>query len=330
MEKITVFVPNYNKQEYISQTLESILMQKTNFKYKILIIDDASTDNSVKIIKEFIKKYPKKIDFIQNEKNLRCLATSIKGYKKIKTEYFCVLDSDDYWVDKNKLQKAIDFLDKHKDFTIYMANNYIKEKSKKLYPYINHESYDFDFNHLEHATFGHTSGTIFRNVIFVNEIPKIVYQAIDTKNEKVYEGDSFRNAIHLERGKAHFENSLESVYRITNNGIWTSLNLFQQGTLNARVYLKMFLYFKRKSNFFLNMSWYFCQKNIDLLTSIDKKNLKKDLSDFKDIFRECLKNKKIKLKFKDKIKLIFFYIFLNLNITNQIKLLSNIRSIYDN
>lgn len=327
--KITIFIPNYNKEKYITQTLNSILVQKTDFKYKILIIDDASTDNSVKIIKEFIKKYPHKIQLLQNKKNLRCTATSLKGYKHIKTEYFCVLDSDDYWIDKNKLQKAIDFLDNHKDFTLYMSNNYIKEKSKKLYPYINHESYDFDFDHLKDAVFGHTSGTIFRNVIFNKYIPKEAYDAIGTKYEDIYEGDSFRNIIHLNAGKAHFENNIESVYRITGNGIWTSLNIFRQNSLNAIYFMKMFIFFNKKQpDFFINMCWYFCKKNIDLLINNKEVTVNGDICEFKNILNECLSNKISKLKFKNKIKIKLYLIGFNL-INNQIikiKLLNRIKT----
>lgn len=286
--KITILIPNYNKEKYISQALSSVLAQKTSFKYKLLIIDDASTDKSVEIINKYIKKYPHKIDFIKNKKNLRCLATSIKGYEKIKTEYFCVLDPDDYWIDKNKLQKAIDFLDQHKDFTIYIANNYIEEKNKKLTPYFNSESKNFDFNDLNNAIFGHTSGTIFRNIIFIKNIPKAAYNAIGTKDEKVYEGDSFRNVIHLEKGKAHFENNIESVYRITGNGIWTSLNEFQQNSLNVRFYLKMFLYFKKKSIFFINMSYHFCKKNIDFLNKKKSKMLPiNNIFNWQEILIKC-------------------------------------------
>ena len=307
MEKITVFVPNYNKQKYISQALNSILMQKTNFQYKILIIDDASTDNSVETIKRYVKKYPKKIDFIQNEKNIRCLANLIKGYKLIKTKYFCILDPDDYWINKNKLQKAVDFLDKHNDFTIYMSNIYVKERNKKLVPYINSKTKDFDFKDLDNAILCQTSGAVFRYIS--GNVPNVVSRAIGNVDEKIYEGDSFRDLTFLKLGKAHFENQIESVYRINKTGIWTSLNIFQKNLLNARFFLKMFLFFKENQDYFIKMSLYFLSKNIELLDN-NKKNISdNDIFETKKWLIECIKYKNPKLKLKNQIKIIIYSLF---------------------
>jgi glycosyltransferase involved in cell wall biosynthesis len=329
--KITILFPVYNKQKYISQALNSILMQKTDFLYKIIIIDDSSTDNSVKIIKKFIKKYPEKIDFIQNIKNLRCLATSLKGYELIKTEYFCVLDPDDYWIDNNKLQKAIDFLDKHQRFTIFVSNNYIEEK-QKLTPYFNFKSKDFDFKNLDNAVYGHTSGTVFRNVLFPNKIPEIAYKSINTPDEKVYEGDSFRNIIHLKAGKGHFENSIESVYRITKTGIWTSLDTFHKNSLNARFFLKMFFLFNKKKYYFIKTCWNYCLINIDILSKVDSNISNIDLFQFKDILIKCIKNIKPELKYSNLTKLTFYSVLYNLqkSRTSQIEIINKIKKISEN
>lgn len=300
--KVIVFMPNYNNSPYLSQSIKSVISQKTNFKYQILIIDDKSTDNSTEIIKKFQKKYPKKIKFIKNKTNLKCLATSIKGYKLINSQYFCVLDPDDYWINKNKLQEAIDFLDKHPKFTIYTTNTYIK-KNNKLTPYFNFPSKDFSFNDLSNAVFGHTSGTLFRNILFPKKIPKIAYDAIGTIDEKVYEGDSFRNVLHLIKGKGHYENKIESVYRITKDGIWTSLNQFEQNLLNTRFYLRMFCFCKKNEEFFLRMSWFFLKSNINMLAQEPTNILPLNLFQFKKLFFEYFTYKKLKLTLSDKLKL---------------------------
>ena len=136
--KITILMPIYNKEQYIAEAIESVLMQEMNYNFQLIIIDDKSVDKGLEIARKYQSKHPKKIRIITNEKNEGCLAATLKGYEQTKTEYFCVLDPDDYWIDKNKLQKAIDFLDTHSDFTMYVSNTYIKDIPRSC-----HRAYDW-------------------------------------------------------------------------------------------------------------------------------------------------------------------------------------------
>ena len=69
---------------------------KTNYPYKITISDDASTDNSIKVIEKYRKKHKDKIKLIKQKKNLKVCKNTIALYKQMDSEYFCTLDSDDY------------------------------------------------------------------------------------------------------------------------------------------------------------------------------------------------------------------------------------------
>jgi len=298
--KITVLMPCYNKGGYIAHAIESVLMQEANFNFELIIIDDKSTDQSLKIAQDYQSRYPNIIRIITNEKNEGCLSTTLKGYEQLKTEYFCVLDPDDYWIRKNKLQNAINFLDKNNDFTMYVSNTYREERDVRTPYFVIFKNRDCDFGHLEELVWGHTSGVVFRNVIFKHGVPKDLYQQIKTKNEQCFEGDSFRNIIHLKEGKAHCVNTIESVYRITGDGIWTSYSKFQQNALNARFFLAMFVYFGDiKLVFFLIKCLIFCKKNLEVLEEVLKDILDKKeneqisseaLLDFHEILAQCLKN----------------------------------------
>jgi glycosyltransferase involved in cell wall biosynthesis len=289
--KLTVLMPLYNKEAYIAESIESVLSQKTTFDFELIIIDDKSTDKSLKIANNYQKKYPQKIRLLINTKNEGCLSTTLKCYEHTKTEYFCVLDPDDYWISENKLQNAINFLDAHDDFTAYISNTYLEENGIKT-PYLNIlESSDFDFAQLTSAVWGHTSGVVFRNVIFKHGVPKGLYQHIGTKNEQCFEGDSFRNIIHLKEGKAHCVSDIESVYRVTKDGIWTSYNKFQQNTLNARFFLAMFSYFEAKPDFFIERCFSYCKENIRLV-SLEQTSKEivpaNELLDFCKILSSCI------------------------------------------
>lgn len=91
---VSVIIPNYNNQTYIKDTIDSVLNQ-TYKHYEIIIIDDKSTDNSASIIQNIAKKYPNKIKFIQNKRNLGTYKSLNKGLKYMTGDYFTILGSDD-------------------------------------------------------------------------------------------------------------------------------------------------------------------------------------------------------------------------------------------
>ena len=114
--KVSISCIAYNQEDYIADAIESFLMQKTNFKYKVLIHDDASTDKTAEIIKEYEKKYPDIIKGVYQSENQYS-----KGVKVTTTflaplylgKYVAVCEGDDYWTDENKLQKQYDYMESH-------------------------------------------------------------------------------------------------------------------------------------------------------------------------------------------------------------------------
>lgn len=112
---VSIVCTNYNKGDWIGEAIESFLMQKTDFKYEIILIDDKSTDHSVDIIRKYAKKYPQQIRAFYNDKNLGITKTWIKVCKEVKGKYIARCDGDDYWTDTNKLQMQVDALEKSKN-----------------------------------------------------------------------------------------------------------------------------------------------------------------------------------------------------------------------
>ena len=96
MLKVTVGITTYNLEKYIEKAIDSILCQKTNFEFKIVIADDGSTDGTVNILKKYAEKYPEKIEIMLSSKNLGSLANSNRIFEKIDGEYISFLDGDDY------------------------------------------------------------------------------------------------------------------------------------------------------------------------------------------------------------------------------------------
>jgi len=109
------------------ESLESILMQKVNFDYKIVVADDCSTDNTVEIIKEYEKKSSIPFVYLDNSKNLGITKNYKRSFKACDTEYVAVIEGDDVWTDPLKLQKHIDFLDNHHE-CVMSFNRYVVAK----------------------------------------------------------------------------------------------------------------------------------------------------------------------------------------------------------
>ncbi len=115
MPTVSIICTNFNKGEWIREAVESFLAQQTSFQYEIIIVDDASTDNSPEIIKEYAEKHPEQIKAVFNEKNLGITKTWIKACKKAKGKYIARCDGDDYWTNPHKLQKQVEALDANND-----------------------------------------------------------------------------------------------------------------------------------------------------------------------------------------------------------------------
>ncbi len=126
---VDVYVLTYNHEKYITKALDSILMQKVKFKYRILIGDDCSTDNTRKILKKYQKKYPNIINLFFRNKNVGMKENSRLLHQELKAKYVAVIEGDDYWIDEYKLQKQYDFLEKNIDFNAYVSSVYIVDKN---------------------------------------------------------------------------------------------------------------------------------------------------------------------------------------------------------
>ena len=109
----------YNHEKYIAQCIEGILMQKTNFAFELLIHDDASTDKTAEIIREYEKKYPnivKPIYQTENQWSKKIKISITHQYPRAKGKYIALCEGDDYWIDENKLQMQVDFLEKNPEY----------------------------------------------------------------------------------------------------------------------------------------------------------------------------------------------------------------------
>lgn len=120
---ISVCCLAYNHERYIRKTLDGFVNQKTDFRFEVLIHDDASTDKTPDIIREYEKKYPDIIKPIYQSENKysQNIQVSYKyQYPRASGKYICWCEGDDYWCDSNKLQLQFDIMEKHPECSMSM------------------------------------------------------------------------------------------------------------------------------------------------------------------------------------------------------------------
>lgn len=122
--RISVIVSVYNTQEYIRESLESIVKQSIGFEdcIQLILINDASTDNSAIICKEYEEKYPDNVLFLDLEQNRGLSAVRNLGASVAKGDYLTFFDSDDLW-SANAFEEAVAFLDAHRDEIDFVSSN---------------------------------------------------------------------------------------------------------------------------------------------------------------------------------------------------------------
>lgn len=120
MEEImlSIYIATYNHERYIARALDSVIMQKANFRFEVLVGEDASTDGTRAILKEYEKKYPGKFTMFYREHNMyrEEVRNGEDLKRRCKGKYIIALEGDDFWTDENKIQKQVDFLEAHPEY----------------------------------------------------------------------------------------------------------------------------------------------------------------------------------------------------------------------
>lgn len=131
---VSVLCLVYNHEPYLRQCLDGFVMQKTDFGFEAIVHDDASTDNSAAILREYAEKYPdiiKPIYEVENQYRKGTLRAIMDNAVSDSSKYIALCEGDDYWTDPHKLQKQVDFLESHPDYGMCFTNfNILRENGQ--------------------------------------------------------------------------------------------------------------------------------------------------------------------------------------------------------
>ena len=215
----------YNHEPYLRDCLEGFVMQKTDFPFKAVVHDDASTDNSAAIIREYAEKYPHIIEPIyetenQYSKRDGSLRRIMDDATLNRSPYIAYCEGDDYWIDPMKLQKQVDYMDKHPECTMTCSNVEFltpsgvisdEEKKTKNCFFISSSRIVNTEEIIHHA--GHTCTLLIRSSI-MNSYPQTCLQC--------HVGDYPLQIYAALKGAVYCFSEKTAVYRYLSVGSWSS------------------------------------------------------------------------------------------------------------
>lgn len=234
---VSICCMTYNHAAFVRQCLDGFMMQKCSFNFEVLIHDDASTDGTQDIIREYEMKYPDIIKPIYQKENQysKGIDPGLKyNAPRAKGKYIALCEGDDYWTDPYKLQKQVDFLESHPDYVMcsHRFNQYIQDKN------LLEEENDLTFQGADYD---------LKNLIggkWLTQTLTVMYRcdALDLCLYNAYKvsQDVILFYVLLKKGKGYCLPDIMGVYRIHNCGVWSGISLNGQRMLEFKQRLAIY------------------------------------------------------------------------------------------
>lgn len=207
----------YNHEKYIKKALDGFIDQKTNFPFEVIVHDDASTDKTTDIIREYEEKYPNIIKGIyqtENQYSKKIKITRRIVLPKVKSKYIAFCEGDDYWNDNNKLQMQFDILEANPNYSMCTHGIIrIKENGDYVSEDLGEEkAYNFEDVFFEKAPIMHTSSRLIRKAVY-DSMPSFMINAPI--------GDGPMLLWSSMKGDIYYIDKAMSSYRIFSSSSWS-------------------------------------------------------------------------------------------------------------
>ena len=237
--KISVCMVTYNQESYIEEAILGVLNQKCDFPIELLIGDDCSTDNTESIIKNIINTHINGswINYKRQEENIGLMPNLISLLKRCKGKYIAICEGDDYWIDPNKLQKQVLFLENNPDYILCGHNiKMYDQNNKKFIPdtLFSKKNIMIDIKKLSKKNLLHSPTVVFRNINF------------DDYNKFFIDSPTWDYPMYLllsGYGKIMKFNESMAVYRVHKDSVWSSLDDIERISKTIKVLELLIDYF---------------------------------------------------------------------------------------
>lgn len=290
--KLSVICLTYNHAKFIRQTLDSFVMQKMTFPFEVIIHDDASIDGTADIIREYERKYPDIIKPIYQSENQWVKKHIWREivFPLVKGKYVIYCEGDDYFTDENKLQKQVDFLDSHPDYSVCFHPVAVKYEDKsspdEVFPSdsLLKELSDMSLNSLLRCNFMQTNSVMYRW--------RFHKDSLSLLPDYIQPGDWFLHLLHAQVGKIGFLPDIMAVYRKHQGGIWAQAGKSDLHYVNNGLpYLNFITKVKEQFGYYNEKSSLNFAKNtlLALLKHKEFEKLKQFSEWFPEIYTEAIK-----------------------------------------
>lgn len=231
-EKISFLVTYYNQEKYVEKSLNSIFSQKLDFDYEVLVGDDGSSDNTIRVVKSFQERYPDKLKLFIMDRDLdkkydsieRVSKNRINLIKNATGNYFCILDGDDWYCTNELINKGAKFLSNNNTYGIYAY------AFQFVYP---DERIEVSKNRIKEGVitektylrkyYTHAGACVFRNFLNSN-----IFDLLEQAN---FFDDCDIVYLALNYGKLFYSSEILYAYRQVESSLWHSLSIIEQYAL---------------------------------------------------------------------------------------------------
>ena len=232
----------YNKAPYIERMVKSISEQTYLTRTKIFVVNDCSTDGSFEILRESADRYQVPMTVFFNEKNMGMDYTVRRLYRYVDTEYFAVLDPDDYYISSERWEKAIQFLNQNPSYYVHFCNYVCVSKDGTVgKAVISHPNRTFNNYSESISTPIPTSMAVFRNFFTKKFLDSAEQYAGNARLSFVSE-DDFRNVCAFHYGKGYFDNFIGVGFQ--EGGLWSSGTGVDSGIMACKIFYDLSLFSK--------------------------------------------------------------------------------------
>lgn len=211
---VTVLVATYNQQDTIARCLDSVVHQRADFGIRIVVVDDASTDGTAAIVAEYAKRDARIVPVLRTENRYYKGKLSDQMWR-LDTEFWILLEGDDYWTDERKLALQVEALRRHPDCSVCAHKTEVRDAAGKVLGVLGAEidkpekTYD-----LRSAPHCHPTSRLYRGM------PAYGREFVESLQTR----DGILFYTYLDKGKLLALDRTMSVYSYSNKGVWSSLS----------------------------------------------------------------------------------------------------------
>ena len=231
--KVSVLIKAYNHERFIARALDSVLEQRTDFAFEIVVGEDCSTDGTRAVLLERCAQEPARIRLLLRERTLGNIRNLTETLAACRGEYVALLDGDDYWTSADKLQQQAALLDAHAEFSSCAHNAVVVDERGESVLGTYHPPHRSHAITLRRMLIGDpvpTSSVMFRRGLF-GEFPAWYYT--------IMMGDWPLHVLNLRHGDMWYDERVWGAHRVHAGGLWSGANAVRRRTARIEIYQRL-------------------------------------------------------------------------------------------